>query len=182
MTFYSNTLSGENTTITPRWVGIGAIKKTLEDTKVALDNIAKNSNSAFSNNTGWTKTEPDKFRTNLTNTYNQFNDKTIPNYNPAASLKKVNVLKPNYISQLGPYQQEDPVTVLNSVYREFDTKISASISMIDQAQGYSKELNKYNDQIKQSLDSVINSLAPLENAFTDINKNVINPWADIVRN
>lgn len=53
--------------------------------------------------------------------------------------------------------------------------------MIDQAQGYSKEIDKYSDPIKKSLNSVISSLDPLESSFGNINTNLITPWKDIVK-
>jgi hypothetical protein len=142
-----------------------------------LDEIGKNSNNAF-NDTEWTKTDPQYFRNNLTTAYTKFRASTLANPNPATSLRKVNIITPIYISNLGDYDKSG--TLLNSIYQEFDLKISASVTMAAQAQEYSKEINKYSKPIKDSLNTVITSLSPLENAFTSINTNVITPWTDIV--
>jgi hypothetical protein len=176
-TFYYNTESGQQISTTPRWIGVTNIKSTLQNTISGLDEISKNSNNSFNNN-NWTKTEPENFKQNLTFTYNLFSTSTIPNSNPATSLKKAVTLTPIYISNLGNYQKSG--TLLNSIYQEFDKKISVSITLIDQAQTYSKEITKYSQPIKDSLNTVIKGLEPLETAFNNINKDLIVPWSDIV--
>ena len=177
MTFYYNTESGQNVTTTPRWIGISGIKTTLAETTAALDEISKNSKTAFNNST-WTETEPQQFKNNLTNVYNLFSKRTLLNTNPAPSLRKVAVVTPIYISNLGDYEKKD--TLLNTIFQEFDLRISASITMIEQAKGYSKDIDKYSDPIKKSLNSVSTSLSPIEEAFTNINRDVIKPWVDVV--
>ena len=178
MTFYYNTESGQNLTTTPRWIGISGIKNTLEQTNAALDTISKNSKTAFKDS-DWTKTEPEKFKNDLTNMYNKFRLSTLVNTNPAASLRKVATITPTYITALGDYQTKS--TLLNSVFQEFETKITASISMIDQAKTYSKDIDKYSEPIKKSLSSVSTSLAPIEDSFNNINEKVIKPWGDVVK-
>jgi hypothetical protein len=177
MTFYYNTESGQNTLDTPRWIGIKGIKNTLEETNQALDKISQSSKTAFKDS-DWTKTEPQKFKNELTNVYNKFRLSTLVNTNPAPSLKKVATITPIYISNLGEYTKSG--TLLNTIFQEFDIKISASITMIDQAKAYSKDIDTYSDPIKKSLNTVTTSLEPIETAFENINKNVITPWADIV--
>ncbi|MFM1913186.1 MAG: hypothetical protein RIR51_1024 [Bacteroidota bacterium] len=176
--FYDDTVNGQNTTVLPKWVGVSGIKTTMQNTITALDKISQNSNSAFSNNTSWTETEPQIFKNNLTSLYNQFSTRTLVNTNPAASLKKSATITPLYISNLGDYQKSG--TLLNSIYKEFDLKISASITLIDQAKSYSKEISKYSQPIKDSLNQVITSLTPLETSFTKIETDVLSPWSDIV--
>jgi hypothetical protein len=176
-TFYYNTESGQQISTTPRWIGVKNIKTTLTNTISALDEISKNSNNAFANS-NWTKTEPENFKQNLTYTYNLFSTSSIPNTNPASSLKRQVTITPTYISNLGGYQKSG--TLLNTIYQEFDKKISASITLIEQAQTYSKEITKYSQPIKDSLNTVVKSLEPLETGFSNINKNVIVPWGDIV--
>jgi hypothetical protein len=175
-TFYDNTKSGQNITTTPRWIGISGIKKTLQDTNAALDKIAQNANTAF-NNASWTETEPKNFQNNLTDVYSRFKDQSLTNTNPAASLKKVTTIVPLYISNLGDYKKSG--TLLNSINAEFDLKISGSITLIDEAKSYSKEISKYSQPIKDSLNSVINSISPLETSFDKIETDVITPWGDI---
>jgi hypothetical protein len=176
-TFVYNTESGQNITSTPRWIGISNIKKTLQNTITALDEISQNSNKAFADS-NWTKTEPENFKKNLTNSYVLFSSRSIPNTNPANSLRKVATITPLYISNLGDYQKSG--TLLNSIYQEFDTKISVSITLIEQAKTYSNEITKYSQPIKDSLNSVISQFTPLETAFGNINTNFISPWSDLV--
>lgn len=175
--FYYNTRFGEDIKTTPRWIGISGIKTTLQDTITALDEISKNSNNAFKDSS-WTKTEPDEFKKNLTNVYEKFRNSFLTNTNPSASNKKVNAITPTYISNLGNYQKDN--TLLNIIYKEFDLKISASITMIDQAKQYSGEINKYSQPIKDSLNKVITGLDPLDNSFNRVDKDVVTPWSDIV--
>lgn len=175
--FYDNVKNGQNTTITPKWIGITGIKTTLDETQNALDNIAKNSNNAFQNSS-WTQTEPDEFRRNLTNTYNKFSGSTLNNYNPSPSNKQTTTLVPIYIERLGDYQKEN--TALSSINLEFDKKISVSIKLIEEAQKYSKEITKYSQPIKDALNSVKNQLTPLENSFNNVENDVIKEWNNAV--
>ena len=69
-----------------------------------MDEIGKNSNNAF-NDTEWTKTDPQYFRNNLTTAYTKFRASTLANPNPATSLRKVNIITPIYISNLGDYDK-----------------------------------------------------------------------------
>ena len=149
----------------------------MQNTNAALDKIAQNSNNAF-DDSSWTETEPKNFQNNLTSVYNQFNTRTLLNTNPAASQKKVATITPVYISNLGDYTKSG--TLLYSIYTEFNLKISGSITLIDQAKEYSKEISKYSKPIKDSINTVINSLNPLDEAFDKIETQVIEPWSDIV--
>jgi hypothetical protein len=69
---------------------------------------------------------------------------------------------------------------LNTIFQEFDKRISVSITLIEQAKTYSQEITKYSKPIKDSLSSVITQLTPLEEAFVSINKSLVSPWADLV--
>ena len=151
----------------------------MQNTNDALDKIAQNANSAFNNSSSsWTETEPKNFQNNLTSIYGKFKDRSLTNTNPAASLKKTGTITPVYISNLGDYQKSG--TLLNSIYKEFDMKISGSITLIDQAKTYSKEISKYSQPIKDSLNSIINQITPLDSTFSKLETDVITPWGDIV--
>lgn len=176
MTFYDNIENGQNITTSPRWIGVKGIKGKIAETATAIDSISSNSKKAFTDDS-WTKTEPDNFRNNLTNMYNTFKGKTLTNYNPSKN-KQANFFVPTYISTLGSYQTEN--TILYGINEEFNVRIQASIKGIDEAKKYSKDIDKYAGEIKKALNSVNQQLTPLENAFTTINKDVINPWGDAV--
>ena len=146
LTFYSNTVEGQNTTATPRWVGVTGIRKIFADTNTALDTISQNSQTAFSNTT-WTQTDPANFESLLSTTYSKFNTRSLTNRNPAATKKTTTSIVPVYISNYGNYTKSE--TLLNLVYQEFSTKIKYSISLIDQAKDYSKTISQNSQSIKK---------------------------------
>lgn len=177
LTFYSNTVNGQNTTSTPRWVGINGIRKIFSDTNSALDTIAQNSNNAFSN-TSWTQTDPANFISQLNSTYYMFSGSSLTNRNPAGSKKIVSSIIPTYISNYGQYNKDK--TLLNSIYQEFTTKISYSISMIDQAKSYSQMVKNNIQSIKDSINSIDDNLKPLSDTFTTIETNIVDYWINYV--
>jgi hypothetical protein len=177
LTFYSNTVDGQNITTTPKWVGVSGIKKIFKDTNSALDVIAQNSRTTFTN-TDWTKTDPPKFESLLISTNDKFRSRSIVNSNPAFSKKSASSIIPNYISNYGGYTKSD--TLLNAVYQEFSTKIKYSISMVDQAKDYSKTISDNIQSIKDTINSIDTSLEPLTKTFTDLEKDVISQWIDYV--
>jgi hypothetical protein len=102
-TFTSDIINGEQKTELPKWIGVNGIINKLDDTVTTLQQIADNSDSAFTN-TDWTKTEPPKFVQRLKDIYTGYKDKTLTNPNPANSLKNgFQTLKPVYINNLGDY-------------------------------------------------------------------------------
>lgn len=177
LTFYSSTVNGQNTTATPRWVGINGIRKIFSDTNSALDTIAQNSNNAFSNSS-WTQTEPANFVSQLNSTYYMFSGITLTNRNPAGSKKFVSSIIPLYISNYGQYNKEK--TLLNTIYQEFTSKISYSISMIDQAKSYSQMVTNNIQSIKNIINSINNNLKPLSDTFTTIETNIVDNWINYV--
>jgi len=177
LTFYSNTVEGQNITTTPRWIGVNKIRAVLQETGGALDTIAKNSDTAFSN-TSWTESEPPKFEKLLNDTYNVLSTKTLSNRNPAASKKVVSTITPTYISSYGGYTKDK--TLLNLIYQEFNTKIKASITYIDSAKNQSKFVSRNVESIKNSINNIDTSMKPLSDAFTTLESTIITQWIDYV--
>lgn len=177
LTFYSNTLDGQNVTTTPKWVGVNGIKKIFADTNSALDTISQNSKTAFSN-TNWTKTDPANFESLLSSTQDKFVSRSLINRNPATSKKSANVIVPLYISNYGAYTKAN--TLLNYVYQEFSTKIKFSITLVDQAKEFSKTISDNIQSIKDTINSINTSIQPLSDTFTSLEKDIITPWIDYV--
>jgi len=177
LTFYTNTLDGQNITTTPRWIGVTGIRKVLSDTNAALDTISQNSQTVFTNTT-WTSTDPKNFEGLLDNTYKKFSSRSLTNRNPAASKKVQNTIVPIYIKNYGEYTKSN--TILNTIYQEFSTKIKASITLIDQAKEQSKYVSQNSDSIKSQINNIDTSLQPLSSTFTDLESKVINQWIDYV--
>lgn len=177
LTFYSNTVEGQNITTTPKWVGVNGIRKIFADTSSALDTISQNSRTAFTN-TNWTQTDPAKFENLLDQSYQKFSSRSLTNRNPAASKKSAATIVPLYISNYGAYTKAN--TLLNTVYQEFSTKIKFSITLVDQAKEYSRTISDNSQSIKDTITNIDTSLKPLSDAFTNLEKDVINQWIDYV--
>ena len=177
LTFYSNTVEGQNITTTPKWIGVTGIRKIFAETSSALDTISQNSKTAFTNTT-WTTSDPANFESLLDTTYNKFSSRSLTNRNPAASKKSAAKIVPIYISNYGTYTKAN--TLLNLVYQEFTTKIKYSITLIDQAKEYSKTISDNSQSIKNTISSIDTSLKPLSDAFANLEKDVINQWIDYV--
>lgn len=177
LTFYSNTVEGQNITTTPKWVGVTGIRKIFADTSSALDTISQNSKTAFTD-TNWTKSDPQNFESLLDKTYQKFSSRSLTNRNPAASKKSAGVIIPTYISNYGTYTKNN--TILNGIYQEFSTKIKYSITLIDQAKEYSKTISDNTQSIKDTISNIDSSLKPLSDTFTKLEKDVINQWIDYV--
>lgn len=145
-----------------------------------MDEISKNSKKPFltPEEKNWTISDTENFRKNLTRVNQKFSTKSLTNPNPAKSLKKVETLKPSYIENFGDYNKTG--TLLNNIFKEFDSKIVNSISLVDLARKYSREIDSYSKQIKDALEIVVEKLTPLDTAFDNIKKDVMVPWSDIV--
>lgn len=161
----------------PRWIGITGIQKVFTDTNAALDTIAQNSNSAFSD-TNWTTTDPPQFETALQNTNTKFATRTLVNPNPATSKKAAGTITPIYIKNYGDYKKSN--TFLNIIYQEFNLRITASISFVNQAKEYSKTIGQYSSDIKSTITGINSNLQPLTSTFTDLETTVIKNWIDYV--
>jgi uncharacterized coiled-coil DUF342 family protein len=164
----------------PKWIGINGIINKLDDTVTTLQQIADNSDSAFTN-ADWTNTEPPKFVQRLKDIYTGYKDKTLTNPNPANSLKNgVQKLIPVYINNLGEYTVTN--TSLNIIYQDFDTRISVSIDMIDQAKDSAGQIKEKIESIKQVIEDVKNELKKLDDPIKQINDTIIDPAYQIVKN
>jgi hypothetical protein len=177
LTFYNNTINGENKNSTPRWIGVTGIQGVLSKTSSAIDTVAQNSQTAFQN-TQWTTTDPPAFESQLNSTYYKFSSSSLTNYNPANSKKTNQKITPVYISNYGEYSKSG--TLLNSVYQEFSLRIKSSITLIDQAKEYSKTISQYSQPIKDQINNINTSLQPLTSTFTKIEDDIIKNWIDYV--
>lgn len=165
---------GQSKNTTPVWIGIQNIQYKLGNTSAALNTIAQNSATAFSN-TGWTKTLPNQFITDLQNNYNTYKSSTLKNRNPATSKAGgVTTITPTYIKTYGDYQTQ--YTALNNIYLEFNTKIQASITAINNAQSYSQQITTSINQIQSNLNNIETQIGTLSSTFeTDVG-NVLSTW------
>lgn len=158
-------------------MGINGLNKIFTDTNSALDKIAQNSKTAYTN-TNWTKTDPANFESLLNSTYDKFKDRTLTNRNPASSKKSASVIVPIYVSNYGTYKKQN--TLLNIVYQEFSTKIKYSITLVDQAKDYSQTVSDNIQSIKDTINSINSSLQPLSDTFTNLEKDILSQWIDYV--
>ena len=174
MLFYNDVVNGESKSTTPKWVGITSIKNTLTQTSAALDKIAQNFATAFSANS-WATTEPQNFENSLVTSFNSFSTQTLDNPNPASSLKGgVTKVIPIYIALYGDYTKSG--TALNSIYTEYNTKIKASITLMDQAKTYSTGVNYYMADIKATLSTIQSNVNTMTSGFDQISDTVISSW------
>jgi tetrahydromethanopterin S-methyltransferase subunit B len=169
----NDVINGESKEDLPKWIGVTGIVNKLDETIAKLEEIAQNTDSAFTN-TEWTDTEPPKFTQRLTDIYASYKDKTLTNPNPANSLKAgVTKLSPTYISGLGDYAKTN--TTLNTIYQEFDVKINVSIAMINQAKDSADQIRINLDPIKQSIEEVKKSL-DIDQPMLQINATIVDPF------
>ncbi len=111
----------------------------------------------------------------LSNSYSTYGISTLTNPNPANSLKGgVTKITPLYIKLYGNYTVSN--TALNAIYQEYNTKITASVNLMSQAQQYSSYINTYMNDIKSTLASIQSNVATFTSAFSQINTTVIDNW------
>ena len=169
-------MNGQNTNNLPKWIGISGIKDILTKTEVQLDKISQAYPSAFSNN-DWASKDSADFEKSLSDSYSSFSASTLNNPNPANSLKGgVSKITPIYIKLYGNYKE--PNTALNTVYKEFDLKISGSITLMNRAKEYSTNLNAYMSDIKNTLRSIRSNVDSFTSSFDKISTDVIDTWID----
>ena len=174
--FYNNVVNGQNVQTTPKWVGITGIKNLLAQTSAKIDEISKAYPNAFSSN-NWASTDSKNYMDSLTNSYNTFGTRTLNNPNPANSLKGgVTKITPLYIKLYGDYTKAN--TALNTIYKEFDTKITFAVTLMDKAKESSSYVNTYTDQIKSTLNDINSKVATFTSSFDEISSSIIDQWID----
>lgn len=157
-------VNGQNTTTTPRWIGINGITTTLSSTSNALNSIATEANKISSSPDPWTQTDPPAFEKNLSYAYGNYSSQSLPNPNPASSQNgNLATIVPSYIKEYGNYTSSG--TILNAIFAEYQTKISASISFLDQAKGAAKNISSYENKIQSQLQSAKDSINSLSSTF-----------------
>jgi hypothetical protein len=179
LTFTNDVINGENITTLPRWVGIQGIIDKLDETSIELDKIAENADRAFTN-TEWTQTEPPKFVARLKDIYTGYKDKDLNNPNPATSLKgTVQKIQPIYVTRLGDHETEN--TALNTIYKDFNVTINASIDFIEEAQTSARDIKDNIGPIKEGIKEIQDNLRGLIAPIDKINTTYIVPAFDTVK-
>jgi hypothetical protein len=122
--------------------------------------------------TEWADKEQPKFIQQLNTAYNNNNGKTLNNPNPSTSLRNgVTVVTPIYITLLGDHTKSG--TALNSIYTEYDTKISASVTFTKQAQQAASQVSDNITPISNQINNVISILKNFNTKIQDIDTKVI---------
>jgi hypothetical protein len=165
---------GETKTTLPKWIGIKGISDTLASTRQAVAEIVKNSNGAFNDN-GWTKTDPQSFEKQLASAYTTYSSQNLNNPNPSNSKKGGQTkIVPLYISKYGDYPTSG--TELNGIYQEFNTKIKASATALENAQSYSTNIAQASDKIDRALADVQKNIDSFSSTFTNIEDTILKNW------
>lgn len=165
--FYNDVVNGQNITTTPRWIGINGISKSLSDTSNALTVISNEAKKISSSSDPWTTTDPPNFEKNLSDAYGTYGSSNLPNPNPAASQNGgASSITPLYIKNYGNYTKDS--TILNSIFKEYSTKISASISFINQAKGAASNISSYENKIQSQLQSAKDNIDSFNSTFTSV--------------
>ncbi len=174
--FYNDVVNGQNVDTTPKWVGISGIKNILTQTGAKIDEISKAYPNAFSSNS-WASTDSKNYIDRLTNSYNTFGSRSLNNPNPANSLKgSVTKISPIYIKLFGDYTKAN--TALNTIYKEFDTKIKFGVTLMDKAKESSSYVNQYTSEIKTTLNDISSKINSFTSSFDQISTSVIDQWID----
>lgn len=165
--FYSDVVNGQNITTTPRWIGINGISNTLSDTSSALTVISNEANKISSSSDPWTTTDPPNFERNLSYAYGNYSSSKLPNPNPASSQNGgLTSITPLYIKNYGNYTKDS--TILNSIFKEYSTKISGSISFLNQAKGAASNISSYESKIQSQLQSARDNINSFNSTFTSV--------------
>ncbi len=174
--FYQDGKFGQETTALPRWAGPTKIKETLDGTSKAIDSIVANSKTAFSDNS-WVDSDSAAFNKLLTDANSKFSGSTLTNPNPANSLKGgVSSIKPIYIDTYGDYSKSG--AKLNTIYQEYDIKIKASVTSLDQAKSYSSLIESQSSTLKSTFDTAATSIDDFNKLFDDLDTGAIKTWKD----
>lgn len=160
-------VNGQNTTDTPRWIGINGISNTLSNTRTAINTVVNNAKQISQTEESWTKTDPPQFEQSLASAYSNHVGDTLPNPNPAASQNGgLNSITPLYIKNYGNYTKED--TILNAIFKEYKVKIDASITFISEAKKAAGNITDYQKEINDALSSAAQKVDTFNKTFNDI--------------
>jgi hypothetical protein len=178
--FYDEIINGQINAASPKWIGVNAIAKKLQDTSDALDGIATRSRQGFGD-TAWTSTAPKNFEDKLKSIYSTYSTSSLANPNPANSLKGgVTTITPLYIKNLGDYSKSS--TTLNTIYQEFDAKIKGSISLVDTAKAASSQIDSNINSIKSSINDIVTKVNSFKSGLSPVETDFINQAIDYVKN
>jgi len=178
MVFYKDTFNGQNSTATPRWLGINQVGNALDNTIIALNTIVSNEGSAFPS------TDDDQGLladfTNTLSTSGSFSSSELTNPNPEISKAdgKANIT-PLYITNYGSYTASG--STLNTIYQEFDTKLQGSYDLRSSAQSYVNTFQSNTAGITSKLQSVRDGIFNLQTPFNKFSDSVITTWIDVVK-
>jgi hypothetical protein len=170
--FTSDLINGQEGTQTPRWIGMDGVINKLGETMDKLDEISTNAENA-NPNTEWASSASPKFNQTIYDIENSYEDDTLHNPNPAASLKGgVNEITPDYIVNLNG--------TLLSIQSEYSYKIDTSVQMINSAKIAGQNIKNSTDGIKASLKQVQDSLRQIQKPFLTINSTIVDPTLQTV--
>jgi hypothetical protein len=179
MVFYSDTINGQNSTATPRWIGINRLANVLDNTIDALNTIITNGASAFPSSEDDQGTLVD-FTDTLTNSYNTYSTSNLTNPNPQVSKSGgVTEILPLYINDYGDYSTAG--TTLNSIYEEFNTKLQGSYTLRSDAQSYVSDFQSNANDVTAQLTSVRDGMFNLQTTVNTFSNSVITTWINVVK-
>eukprot|EP00340_Litonotus_pictus_P003655 CAMPEP_0170516930 /NCGR_PEP_ID=MMETSP0209-20121228/3045_1 /TAXON_ID=665100 ORGANISM="Litonotus pictus, Strain P1" /NCGR_SAMPLE_ID=MMETSP0209 /ASSEMBLY_ACC=CAM_ASM_000301 /LENGTH=774 /DNA_ID=CAMNT_0010802025 /DNA_START=6 /DNA_END=2330 /DNA_ORIENTATION=+ len=160
--FYTEFKYGDDKTSSPRWIGLSGIISTLDDVSSGLDQVFQNSQGSFSDTSSISNSRSGYYNL-LDAKYNENRGATTRNPNPSGSSGSVT---PAFIQTWGPTSESS--TALGQIKIEYDTTIDGSVSLINQFDAATQEINKQIVFGKNSLDSARKDLEPLEAEFEKI--------------
>jgi hypothetical protein len=165
--FYNDVVNGQNVTTVPRWIGIEGVSDTLSKTRSALSEIAEEAEKVSTSDDPWIETDPPAFEKKLSEAYNSYRTSSLPRPNPASSQNGgVTTIVPLYVQEYGNYTQSG--TILNIIYKEYSTKISASIQFLNQAKGAASSIGTYESQIQDQLQSAQENINTFSSTFDTV--------------
>jgi hypothetical protein len=179
MVFYQDTVNGQNSTATPRWIGINEIGNTLDSTLTAIDAIIANGANAFPSSDDDNGSLVD-FTNTLDSSYTTFSSSQLNNPNPQPlQAGGITVITPLYINNYGDYQTSG--TTLNSIYREFDTKLQASYDIRTTTKGYVTDFTNNANSVKQQVTLIKQAINDFQIPFDSFSDSVVGTWIDVVK-
>ena len=190
-------VNGENTSVTPKWIGISTLENALTQTTLVIDDVQKNVSklyqSSLQNDTNTFTSLLFDLSEEYNNNINKFtknNSVSINNFtliNPSNSANN-SFLVPKYIERLGSYKNPD--SYLSQINDEHILIMEPGLVFLNEMKNASSSLQNQSDEVKSSLSTSINDLNQIQSTFDDLSsdifdeiikyQNYINDYSDLV--